>query len=142
MVAKKSILVTLGLGLLAGLVAIPLVRTPEKVLLSGEFHSVAHKGAGQARIVSTAGGQNLLKIVNLKTYPGSMLQVCLVAAPDAEDNDTVLASGHVCLGPWLGAKTGLGVYPVPAALDLNRYRAVSIWQPEYRVNFTTAPLAP
>ena len=108
----------------------------ERVLLAGSFHSVAHKGTGSAQIVQLSDGHRQLRLIEAKTYPSSDLDVCLIAAPDAEDNDTVREAGVICLGSF----GSLNSYPVPASLDLNRYRAVTIWSRSYQVNFTTAPL--
>lgn len=112
----------------------------EKVLFRGEFHSVAHKGSGKARLVVVQGRTRLLRLLDLKTYPGTDLEICLAALPDAEDNDMVRGAGIVCLGSYDG-KTAFGAYPVPDTVDLDQYRAVVVWSPSYRVNFTTAPLA-
>ncbi|HWQ32737.1 MAG TPA: DM13 domain-containing protein [Blastocatellia bacterium] len=54
-------------------------------------------------------------------------------------NETVERSGFVPPGE-LRQSEGEMIYPVPAGLDLNRYRAVTIWSRRYRVSFTTAPL--
>ena len=66
--------------------------------------------------------------------------MCQVGAPDAEDNDTALQSGMVCVGSY-GSSPVYAAYPLPAEIDLKRYRAVTIWSSEYRVNFTTAALS-
>jgi len=113
----------------------------ETILLRGSFHSVAHKGSGEARVVTAGRGGRVLRLLDLKTYPGEDLEVCLVGAPDAEDNDTVRDSQPVCLGAYQ-ARTAYESYAVPATVDLERYRAVAIWSRSLRVNFTTAPLAP
>jgi len=108
----------------------------ERILLSGAFHSVGHKGTGEARVVESADGQRILRLAGVKTYPGTDLQVCLVGAPDAEDNDTVRQAGFECVGKFAAT----GSYDLPAGVDLQRYRAVTIWSSGYQVNFTTAPL--
>jgi hypothetical protein len=108
----------------------------ERVLLSGSFHSVAHKGTGEARVVVAADGRRLVRLLDVKTYPGQDLQVCLVGAPDAEDNDTVRQAGFECVGKFVAR----GSYELPGGMDLQRYRAVTIWSVDYQVNFTTAPL--
>jgi hypothetical protein len=129
MLVKRSLFAAI-ICLTGGAVAWEL--TPrERVLLSGSFHSVAHKGAGKA--VITPGR---LRLQDVRTYPSNDLEVCLIAAPDAEDNDTVLRSSPVCLGSF-----GNFSFRVPSDLDLNRYRSVVIWSPSYGVNFTTAPLS-
>ena len=112
-------------------VAVAFLSSCDRALLSGSFHSVAHKGSG--KVIVTPGH---LRLLDLKTYPSNDLQVCLIAAPDAEDNETVVRSSPVCLGSF-----GNFAFDIPKDLDLNRYRAVVIWDRSYKVNFTTAPLA-
>lgn len=109
----------------------------ERVLLAGSFHSVAHKGSGTAQVVQLSDGRLVLRLIQPKTYPSKDLDVCLIAAPDAEDNKTALQSGLRCLGSFGSAKS----FDVPASTDLTRYRAVTIWDRSYQVNFTTAPLS-
>lgn len=123
----------------AGVLVWTLLGGKERVLLKGNFHSVAHKGSGEARIVEIMGQGRVLRLLDFQTYPAPDLQVCLFAAPDAEDNETVRRSGPVCLG-GVDARAGYHAYAVPAALDLTRYRAVSIWSLGYQVNFTSAAL--
>lgn len=122
-----------------GVLAWTVLGGRERVLLSGNFHSVAHKGSGEARVVMTR-GQRFLRLLDIRTYPASDLQVCLVAAPDAEDNDTVKQAGFACLGGY-NPKDAFVAYAVPAGVDLERYRSVTVWSRSYEVNFTTAPLA-
>jgi len=142
MVQSKGMYRILGSILLlsAGIVTWTLLGNRERVLLAGNFHSVAHKGTGEARVVALSNGRRVLRLLDLKTYPAPELEVCLVGAPDAEDNDTVVQSGYVCLGSY-NAKTSYAAYPLPQQIDLQRHRAVAIWSRAYRVNFTTAPLA-
>jgi len=113
----------------------------ESVLLTGAFHGVAHKGTGEARLVMLRNRTRVLRLLDLKTYPGFDLEVCLAALPDAEDNETVKGAAPVCVGPYDG-KTAYGSYPVPDTVDTERYRTVVIWSRSYQVNFTTAPLVP
>src|SRR4051794_27447885 len=82
----------------AGLLVWTLQNGKGKVLLSGTFHSVAHKGTGEAQVV-LYNGTRILQLQKLKTYPGSDLEVCLAGLPDAEDNETVQQSKPICLGP-------------------------------------------
>ena len=65
----------------------------------------------------------------------------LVAAADASDNETVTKAGFVELGKLKGNE-GDQNYDIPAGLDLEKYRAVTIWCRRFGVNFATAPLAP
>jgi len=112
---------------------------PVKILAVGEFHPVAHKGSGRAAIFQLAGGTRRLQLIGFKTGEGGDLQVCLVAAADCLENESVERAGFIALGP-LGGNAGDQSFEVPIGIDLNRYRAVTIWSRKYRVNFTTAPL--
>jgi Electron transfer DM13 len=123
-----------------GLFAWTVVNNRERVVLAGSFHSVAHKGTGDVRVVALPNGSRILRLVDVKTYPATDLEVCLVGAPDAEDNDTVLKSGLICFGGF-DPRVSRRAYSVPARVDLQRYRAVTIWSRAYQVNFTTAPLS-
>ncbi len=68
------------------------------------------------------------------------MHVYLVAAKDAGDNATVKNAGFIDLGSIKGNE-GDQNYTLPAALDLNKYQAVTIWCARFGVNFATAPLA-
>jgi hypothetical protein len=111
------------------------------ILASGQFHQVAHKGEGVAMVYQYPNGQRVLRLAGLRTGAGANLQVCLIAAPDAFENETVERSGFITLGD-LQKIEGDQSYPMPKEIDLNRYRAVTIWNRKYRVNYTTAPLKP
>jgi hypothetical protein len=50
-------------------------------------------------------------------------------------------SRHVDLGPLKGNK-GSQNYPLPADLDLTRYRSVTIWCARFHVSFGAADLTP
>jgi hypothetical protein len=114
---------------------------PVELLATGEFHPVAHRGSGAAAVFQMPGGNRILRLINVQTGERNDLQVCLVAAADCPDNETVERAGFVALGSFQrdGADQS---FNIPGELDLNRYRAVTIWNPKYRVNFTTAPIAP
>jgi hypothetical protein len=51
----------------------------------------------------------------------------------------VRAAGFVTLGVLKG-NVGNQAYPVPADVDLARFRAVTVWCRRFGVNFATAPL--
>ena len=114
-------------------------KNPSATIASGEFHQVAHKGVGSAAIVCLANGERALRLAGFRTYPASELEVRLIAAPDAFDNETVEKSAPISLGP-LETTDGDQSYTLPYNLDLTIYRAVTIWSRKYGVNFTTAPL--
>jgi len=111
------------------------------LIVSGAFHPVAHEGKGTAGIYRLADGRRILRFTDFETSNGPDVQVYLVAAGDASDNATVTDAGFIHLG---GLKGNLGDqnYDVPADVDLDRYRAVTIWCRRFGVNFATAPLAP
>ncbi|HEY7535910.1 MAG TPA: DM13 domain-containing protein, partial [Thermodesulfobacteriota bacterium] len=58
-------------------------------LETGSFHGVAHDGKGTATIYQLPGGNKVLRFTEFETSNGPDVQVYLVAAEDANDNDTV-----------------------------------------------------
>jgi hypothetical protein len=111
-----------------------------RIVATGQFHGVAHETRGTATVYTLPDGQRVLRFTDFQTSNGPDVRVYLVAANDATDNDTVQRAGFVELGPIKGNQ-GDQNYPVPADLDLSRYRAVTIWCHRFNVNFGTAPLA-
>ena len=110
------------------------------VLLSGQFRSYAHETAGTAS-VHDLGGRRLLRLTGFSTSNGPDVRVFLVAANDATDDETVTRAGFVELGKLKGTQ-GDQNYEIPADVDLDKYRAVTIWCHRFNVNFGTAPLTP
>ncbi|HZX13788.1 MAG TPA: DM13 domain-containing protein [Thermodesulfobacteriota bacterium] len=110
-------------------------------LSGGNFHGVAHETKGNATIYQLPDGKRLLRLTNFETSNGPDVHVYLVAAQDANDNDTVKQAGFVELGSLKG-NIGDQNYDVPADVVLNKYRAVTIWCQRFGVNFGTAPLTP
>jgi hypothetical protein len=108
------------------------------VLLSGEFRSYAHETIGTAA-VHQLGDRRVLRLTGFSTSNGPDVRVYLVAAPDATDDETVTRAGFVELGKLKGTQ-GDQNYDIPAGLDLEKYRAVTIWCRRFSVNFGTAPL--
>jgi len=108
-------------------------------LLSGSFHSVAHDTMGTADVHELPSGARVLRLTDFMTSNGPDVRVYLVAAPDASDNDTVKNAGFVELGKLKGTE-GAQNYDIPAGVDLDKYRAVTIWCARFGVNFGTAPL--
>lgn len=125
------------LVLLAAAAAWVVWRPRGTVLLRGSFHSVAHRGQGEARVVQD-GGARRLEIRDLETYESPGLEICLIRATDAEESETTRATPMTCLGPWQPARKQ--AYGLPVNLDLETYRAVVVWKAAGSVNFTTAPL--
>lgn len=110
------------------------------MLVSGMFHGVAHETQGTATVYRLEGGKRVLRLTDFHTSNGPDVQVYLVAAGDATDNETVTRAGFVHLGALKGNQ-GDQNYELPADLDLDKYRAVTIWCRRFGVNFGTAPLS-
>lgn len=110
-----------------------------EVLASGMFHSVAHETMGSATIHELPSGERVLRFTDFHTSNGPDVQVYLVAADDATDNETVTKAGFVHLAALKG-NVGDQNYELPADVDLSKYRAVTIWCRRFGVNFGTAPL--
>jgi len=112
---------------------------PASVLATGSFHSVAHKSTGTAAIHQLADGRRVLRFTNFETSNGPDVRVYLVAADDATDSAAVTRAGFVEIAELKG-NVGDQNYELPASIDLERYRAVTIWCKRFSVNFATAPL--
>jgi aquaporin Z len=110
------------------------------VLLSGQFRSYAHETVGTAA-VHQLDDRQVLRLTGFSTSNGPDVRVYLVAANDATDNETVTRAGFVELGRLKGTQ-GDQNYDIPAGVDLEKYRAVTIWCRRFSVNFGTAPLTP
>jgi hypothetical protein len=108
-------------------------------IASGMFHSVAHETKGTATIYQQADGKRTLRLTDFQTSNGPDVQVYLVAAPDAKDDDTVTRAGFLPLGALKG-NIGDQNYEIGADIDLKKYQSVTIWCRRFAVNFATAPL--
>ena len=62
-----------------------------------------------------------------------------MATKDASDSETVKQAGFVEVAALKG-NIGDQNYELSSDLDLNKYRAVTIWCRRFGVNFATAPL--
>jgi len=111
-----------------------------QVLVSGKFHDVAHKGAGEASIYQLADGKRVLRFTSFETSNGPDVRVYLVASNDATDSDTVKKAGFLEVGNLKG-NIGNQNYDLPSDVDLTKYHAVTIWCKRFGVNFATAPLS-
>ncbi|HSB35924.1 MAG TPA: DM13 domain-containing protein [Thermoanaerobaculia bacterium] len=119
----------------------PAAPAAPAALASGAFHGVAHKTHGVATLYQLPDGKRTLRLTDFETSNGPDVQVYLVAASDASDNETVTRAGFVPLGALKG-NIGDQNYEVPSDLDLGKYKAVTVWCRRFGVNFATAPLAP
>lgn len=115
-------------------------RSSDPILLSsGEFHSAAHRGKGEVRIVALPDGSRWLRMIGIRTYPSRDLRLILISAADANENETVARSEKYDAGPLASDEGDLDI-ELPADLDLSRFNAVTIWNSAYKVNYATAPL--
>jgi electron transfer DM13 len=112
---------------------------PTKVA-EGNFRGVAHETKGMAAIYKLPDGKQVLRFSGFETSNGPDVQVYLVAADDAKDNDTVTKAGFIRVADLKG-NMGDQNYDLPAGVDLNKFRAVTIWCRRFGVNFATAPLS-
>jgi hypothetical protein len=118
----------------------PPASIPVKVA-EGNFHGVAHETKGSASIYKLPDGKQVLRFSGFETSNGPDVQVYLVAAADANDNETVNKAGFIRVADLKG-NMGDQNYDLSANVDLSKYRAVTIWCRRFGVNFATAPLAP
>jgi len=109
-------------------------------IAEGSFHGVAHETKGSASIYKLPDGKQVLRFSGFETSNGPDVQVYLIAASDAKDNETVTRAGFIRLADLKG-NMGDQNYDLPAGVDLTKYRAVTIWCRRFGVNFATAPLA-
>jgi hypothetical protein len=107
---------------------------------SGRFHDVEYSGTGEATVYQKEDGSYVLRLEDLDVENGPDLYVYAVAAPDANDADTVLEAGFLDLGRLKGNR-GNQTYELPADFDPQMYRSVSIWCRAFTANFVTAPLS-
>jgi hypothetical protein len=119
---------------------LPAGNESPRALLAGQFRGYAHPTKGTATIYEL-GGRRILRLTDFKTSNGPDVRVYLVAAPDVTDDATVAKAGFVELG-MLKGNIGDQNYDVPESVDLDKYRAATIWCKRFQVNFGTAPLAP
>lgn len=113
--------------------------TEPVVVATGMFHDGSHETAGTATIREYPDGRRVLRLTGFHTSNGPDVQVLLVAANDAKDNETVTKAGFVHVGALKG-NIGDQNYDLPAGVDLSTHRAVTIWCRRFGVNFGTAPL--
>lgn len=120
--------------------ATPPAGAAEPVALAvGQFHSVSHETMGRASILELPGGKRVLRLTEFATSNGPDVQIYLVAAPDAGDNETVTRAGFLNVGAMKGNQ-GDQNYELPDDIDLSKYQAVTVWCRRFGVNFGTAPL--
>ncbi|NIP39531.1 MAG: hypothetical protein GWM89_10885 [Candidatus Dadabacteria bacterium] len=112
-----------------------------RVLLTGNFHEVAHPASGTAAIYKLPDGKLILRFTDFKVSNGPDVVVYLSVLNDSNDNDSIKNSGFISLGSMKG-NVGDQNYELPDNLDINEYKSVVIWCKRFGVNFAVAPLKP
>jgi hypothetical protein len=112
-----------------------------QTLVSGHFYSILHPTEGIATVYRLGNGARVLRLTSFSTSNGPDVHVYMVAADDAKDVATVQQAGFIDLGVIKG-NIGDQNYALGSDLDLDKYRAVSIWCKRFSVNFGAAALKP
>ncbi len=105
----------------------------------GNFKSLAHETKGLASIYQLADGKRTLRLTDFETSNGPDVHVYLAAAEVEKGNDAIKEAGFIDLGSMKGNK-GDQNYDVPADIDLNKFKNVTIWCARFGVNFAQAAL--
>ena len=119
------------------------VASTEKVPMAvtkGKFKSLAHETKGTASIYQLPDGNRTLRLTEFETSNGPDVRVYLAAAEVAKGSDAIEKAGFIDLGSMKGNK-GDQNYAIPADVDLNKFKIVTIWCRRFGVNFATAPLS-
>jgi hypothetical protein len=112
------------------------------VVRQGTFITHEHDTTGTARLVRTAGGTHQLELVGLVTSDGPDLRVWLTdqeVKPGTAGWRVFDDGRYVELGKLKGNR-GDQVYAVPADVDPESFRSVSIWCKRFSVSFGAAEL--
>ncbi|MER5882919.1 DM13 domain-containing protein [Streptomyces sp. NPDC001941] len=109
---------------------------------TGTFISHEHATSGTVKILRLPDGTRTLRLEGLNTSDGPDLRIWLTDAEVKEGRDgwRVFDDGeYVSLGKLKGNK-GDQNYALPAGLDLDAYRSVTIWCDRFDVSFGAAEL--
>jgi hypothetical protein len=111
---------------------------PQRTLASGRFQSLEHETVGRASLLELPDGTRYLRFEDLATSNGPDLRVYLSEIP-ASDDWYAYGERFTDLGALKG-NLGSQNYPVPADVDLARYKSAVIWCRRFTVGFGVAPL--
>ncbi len=111
-----------------------------KALAQGNFYNVVHEGKGKATVYQLADGSRVLRFEDFQVLNGPELHVWLVPVNPVPNTVGTEIAGYVDLGKLKG-NIGSQNYPLPANLELAKFKSVVIWCQPFRVPFIAAPLA-
>ncbi len=123
----------------------PLTTDPapaDVVLAAGDFVTHEHDTSGRAQVVRLADGRHQLLLRGLDTSDGPDLRVWLTdreVLPGRAGWQVFDDGRWVELGRLKG-NIGDQAYDIPASVDLDGLRSVSIWCKRFAVSFGAAPL--
>lgn len=109
-----------------------------KELSRTPLQSLEHGSSGTVLLIQVAGDARVLRLENLATSNGPDLRVYLSTTP-ASSSWYGYDRDYVDLGALKG-NLGNQNYPLPAAVDVSRYRSTVIWCRRFKVGFAVAPL--
>ncbi|RQX16318.1 hypothetical protein DDE19_15655 [Micromonospora ureilytica] len=130
----------------AGPAATPAASTAtpaaNEILTVGEFVTHEHRTTGSAEIHRLADGRHQLVIRNLNTSNGPDLRVWLTDQPVIRGTAgwRVFDDGEWVELAKLKGNKGNQVYELPASVDPDDFRSVSIWCKRFAVSFGAADL--
>jgi hypothetical protein len=119
----------------------PLAEGDAMPVASGSLVGLAHETSGTVKILQTKDGSRFLRIENLATSNGPDLRIYLVEGNDGTKDELIKAGKFVDLGALKG-NVGNQNYSIPKDVDLERFKAMSIWCRRFSVNFAAARLEP
>ncbi|MEU8071196.1 DM13 domain-containing protein [Micromonospora sp. NPDC049151] len=123
----------------------PTGATPADVVLAaGDFVTHEHDTSGRAQLVRLADGRRQLLLRGLDTSDGPDLRVWLTdrKVQSGRAGWQVFDDGRFVELGRLKGNIGDQAYDIPASVDLDGLRSVSIWCKRFAVSFGAAPLAP
>jgi hypothetical protein len=114
------------------------------VIARGTFVSHEHDSSGSVAVLRLPDGSRVLRLEDLRTSNGPLLEVWLAEAPVIEGTAGWRVfddARHVDLGDLKG-NLGSSNYPIPTDVDLAALPSVSIWCARFHVSFAAARLVP
>lgn len=106
---------------------------------AGNLISHEHATSGSVKVLRLPDGSRTLRFEDLETSNGPDLRVVLSDAKVVEGKHVFDDGAYTTLAKLKGNK-GNQNYALPADLDLDRYRSVSIWCDRFDVSFGAAEL--